>query len=162
MIFGAAVWPGGVPSDTMRRRVAAARQFGAALDRPLYVPTGAVGRNPPAEAEVMARLLRTEAVPAEDILPEPTGTDTLSSARAVAALLAGHAGPVFACSSGYHLPRCVLLLRLCGLPARAAPAPEESPVDTWRYALREIPALPYDALLAWWSRRRSHGTIRSD
>lgn len=152
VVFGAAVWPGGVASPVMRRRVLAARRFGRTLVRPLYLPTGGVGRNPPAESAVMAALLRGLGVAEADIRQEATATDTLSSTRSVAGMLRGHAGPVFACSSAYHLPRCVLLLRLLGVPARAAPAPREACRDTWRLVLREVPALPYDALLALWRR----------
>ena len=106
----------------------------------------------------MAALLRAAGIDDRHILPEPTGTDTLSSVTAVHRLLraAGHFGPVFAATSAYHLPRCVLLLRLAGLPARACPPPP-GPAATswrtrWRWRLREIPALPWDAALVLWLR----------
>jgi len=155
VIFGAAVRPDGRPSRALRRRVAAAAWFGRALaargETPLFVPTGGVGRHGPAEASVMAGLLRALGVPDAAILTEPTATDTLASVRAVRRLLAGRAGPVYAASSCYHLPRCVLLLRLAGLDARAGAAPPgpaaHDPWRRWRWRLREIPAVPYDALL---------------
>lgn len=158
VIFGAAVRPDGTPSGTLRHRVEAAAQFGEALPAPpLYLPTGAPGRHGEAESTVMARLLREGfGVPAGRIREEPTGTDTLSSARAVAAMLRGHAGPVFAATSAYHLPRCVLLLRLAGLGARAVPPPTAPAATAWRkrwwWRLREAPALPYDAILMLWHR----------
>ena len=158
VIFGAAVRPDGTPSGTLRHRVEAAAQFGEALPAPpLYLPTGARGRHGEAESTVMARLLREGfGVPAARIREEPTGTDTLSSARAVAAMLRGHAGPVFAATSAYHLPRCVLLLRLAGLGARAVPPPTAPAATAWRkrwwWRLREAPALPYDAILMLWHR----------
>jgi hypothetical protein len=66
----------------------------------------------------------------------------------VTALLRAHRVdvPVFVASSLYHLPRCLLLLRLLGVSARAA-VPPVVPVAThwWR---REVPAIPYDAALA--------------
>ena len=73
----------------------------------------------------MAELLVSRGVPDERILLEETGTDTLSSVRAVAAVLRRRAiaAPVFAASSLYHLPRCLVLLRLMGMPARAAMPP---------------------------------------
>ncbi|MCQ4162137.1 YdcF family protein [Roseomonas sp. GC11] len=155
VIFGAAVRADGSPSLTLRRRVMAAAAFGATLEAPpLYLPTGAQGRHGPPEAEVMARLLQDLGVPAADIRQERTGTDTLSSARACAALLRGHGGPIYAATSGYHLPRCVMLLRLHGLPARAAPPPEAAHrfLERWRWRLREAFALPYDAIAALWTR----------
>jgi uncharacterized SAM-binding protein YcdF (DUF218 family) len=151
VIFGAAVRPDGKPSTVLRRRVEAAARFGARFVAPLYVPTGGVGRYGPAEASLMAELLRSLGVAATQIVPEETGTDTLSSVRAVAVLLRtrGHSGPVYAATSAYHLPRCVLLLRLAGLPARACPPPP-GPASRrffrrWFWRLREIPALPWDA-----------------
>jgi len=152
VIFGAAVRPGGRPSETLRRRVEAAIAFGRSLDGPLYVPTGGLGRHPPTEARVMARLLLRAKIPRDRIRLEETGRDTLSSALAVADLLRGHGGPVFAVSSAYHLPRCVLLLRMAGLAARAAPPPRQPVRDIWRWWLREGAALPYDAALMLWHR----------
>jgi uncharacterized SAM-binding protein YcdF (DUF218 family) len=160
VIFGAAVRPDGSPSGTLRRRVAAAARFGEAMGaKPLYLPTGAKGRFGAAESSVMAALLReAHGVEPARILEEPTGTDTLSSAVACARMLrgAGHAGPVLAASSAYHLPRCVLLLRLAGVPARAVPPPPVAAAPGWRkrwwWRLREVPALPYDAALMAWHR----------
>lgn len=156
IIFGAAVRPDGGPSLTLRRRVQAAVRFGEALENPLYMPTGGQGRHGPPESVVMARLLQDLGVPADCIRQETTAVDTLSSARACAALLREHRGPVWAASSGYHLPRCVMLLRLMGLPARAAPPPEAAMEwrDRWWWRAREGAALPVDLALGLWARFR--------
>ena len=158
VIYGAAVRPGGVPSGAMRRRVEAALRLGARLDEglgaPLYVPTGGLGDHPPAEAEVMAGLLREAGVPSAAILVEPTGRDTLGSTLACARLLRerGWDGAVvYAATSAYHLPRTVLLLRLAGLKAQACPPPPGPAsarlLPRWRWRLREVAALPVDAAL---------------
>ncbi len=153
VIFGAAVRPDGRPSTTLRLRVEAAARFGARFPEAVYVPTGGIGRFGPAEAAIMADLLRSLGVPGQRIAREESGTDTLSSVRAVAALLRGrgHAGPVYAATSAYHLPRCVLLLRLAGLDAHPCPPPPVPAsrrfVRRWYWRLREIPALPWDVLL---------------
>jgi len=153
IIYGAAVRPGGVPSGALRRRVEAALRLGATLDAPLYVPTGGVGRHPPAEAEVMAGMLRERGVAGHQVLVEPTGRNTLRSTLACARLLRerGHGGPVYAATSAYHLPRAVLLLRLAGLDARPCPPPPGPAsarfLPRWRWRLREAAALPVDA--AW-------------
>ena len=153
VIFGAAVRPDGSPSNTLRRRVEAAAAYGLGQPNVVFVPTGARGRFGPPEADVMAKLLRDLGVSPDRILPEPTGRDTLGSVRAVSRLLRerGHTGPVYAATSAYHLPRCVLLLRLIGLHARACPPPD-SPAATsfwrrWYWRLRELPALPFDTAL---------------
>jgi uncharacterized SAM-binding protein YcdF (DUF218 family) len=159
VIFGAAVRPDGQPSATLRWRVDAALAFARALRAPLFLPTGAVGRHGPSEASVMATRLRAAGVPADHILLEETGTDTLSSARAIVVLLRAQGRvPVYAVSSPYHLPRCVLLLRLLGVPARAGRAPGFAGLPWWQLVywwLRELPALPYDAVLALLARGRS-------
>jgi uncharacterized SAM-binding protein YcdF (DUF218 family) len=138
----------------MRRRVEAALGCGAYLDRPLYVPTGGLGDHPPAEAEVMARLLREAGVPAEAILAEPTGRNTLRSTLACARLLREHgldSAVVHAATSAYHLPRTLLLLRLAGLRPRACPPPPGPAsarlLPRWRWRLREVAALPLDAVM---------------
>jgi len=153
VIYGAAVRPGGLPSDAMRHRVEAALRLGATLDTPLYVPTGGVGRNPPAEAAVMARMLREAGVAERQILVEPTGRNTLRSTLASARLLRerGHgSAAVFAATSAYHLPRTVLLLRLAGLDAHPCPPPPGAAsarfLPRWRWRLREAAALPVDAV----------------
>ena len=144
----------GRPSTTLRWRVEAAAAFGTRFVAPLFVPTGGVGRFGPSEASVMADLLALRGVPPGRVVLEETGTDTFSSARAVARLLQtrGIAAPVFAASSLYHLPRCVLLLRLLGVPARAAGPPFVPAGSHWfarcYWWLREAAALPYDAALA--------------
>ncbi len=159
VIMGAAVRRGGAPSRALSDRVAAALAWGEAQPvRPLYVPSGAVGRHGPAESTVMARLLLEAGVPPARILEEPTGTDTFSSVRACLALLRDHAGPLHVATHRYHLPRVCLLFALGGRPAKAVPPPR-GPAATaslarWRWRLREVPALPYDAALMLLARAR--------
>jgi uncharacterized SAM-binding protein YcdF (DUF218 family) len=153
VIFGAAVRPDGRPSGTLRRRVAAAMAFAARWPEAIFIPTGGIGRFGASEASVMAGLLRCDARPGWSILLEETATDTLSSVRAVRRLLRAHAlgGPVYAATSAYHLPRCLLLFWLAGVPARPCPPPDAPAAAhrwrRWYWRLREIPAIPYDAAL---------------
>lgn len=154
IIFGAGVRPDGQPSTTLRWRVEAAATFARRFTAPLFLPTGGIGRFGPSEASVMAKLLIAAGIPPNRILLEETATDTLSSARAVAALLRTHAieAPVYAASSAFHLPRCLLLLRLLGVPARPAAPPFVPAGSRWwqrgYWWLREVPAVLYDAALA--------------
>ena len=58
---------------------------------------------------------------------------------------------MFAASSLYHLPRCLLLLRLMVSPPTPPCRPWSRPprvVAALHWWLREVPALPYDAVLA--------------
>ena len=154
VIFGAAVRSGGRPSTALRWRVAAAAAFATRFATPLFLPTGGVGRFAPSEASVMATLLAAHGVPSERILLEETATDTFSSARAVARLLRTHgiAAPVFAASSRYHQPRCIMLLWAFGVAARAAGPPFVPAGSHWitrcYHWLREMAALAYDGILA--------------
>jgi uncharacterized SAM-binding protein YcdF (DUF218 family) len=159
IIFGAAVRPDGSPSLALRRRVEAAARFGTGLPDALYLPTGTKGRHGEAECRVMARLLREMGVAEASILEEPTGTDTFSSVLACLRLLRGlgHAGPVHAATSRYHLPRCLLLLRLAGVrawPVPIGPSGGRRWMRRWYWRLREVPAIPYDAALMLWHRAR--------
>ena len=160
VIFGAAVRPGGQPSRTMQARVQAAFDCGG-IDAH-YLPTGAIGRHGPSEASVMAAMLRELGVAADHILLEETGTDTLSSAVACAGLLARRPGPVRVASSGYHLPRCVMLMRMAGIRATRCPPPPPGRF-VWYWRLRECAALPYDAVamgMRQWSLRTSRSGHR--
>jgi len=155
LIFGAAVGPDGKPSTTLRRRVEAALTCARSDPEARFIPTGAVGRHGPSEASVMARLLMESGVRADKILLEETGNDTLSSVRAIRQISyeQGLGGRVMVATSGYHLPRCLTLLCLSGIPARpcSPPKPAESALSRWYWRLREVPALPYDAVLVlWW------------
>jgi uncharacterized SAM-binding protein YcdF (DUF218 family) len=158
VIFGAAVRADGQPSNTLRRRVEAAAAFGLRHPGAIYIPTGGVGRHGASEASVMAGLLRGFGVPPERIMLEETGSDTLSSVRAVRHLVrdARLSGQIYAATSGYHLPRCVLLMRLAGVPARACPPPAFPAAlklrTRWFWRLRESAAIPYDAALMMWLR----------
>ena len=159
VIFGAAVREDGSPSGALRDRVGAAVRFGRrVLPRPIYIVTGAQGRYGPPECEVMATLLMDRGVEPDYIVLEPTGTNTLRSVLAVARLLQGMKGPVYAATSAYHMPRCVLLLGLAGLDAHRSP-PAIGPASSrlirrWWWRLREIPALPLDGLLMSWFKFR--------
>nr|WP_321986277.1 YdcF family protein [uncultured Lichenicoccus sp.] len=153
IIFGAGLRPDGSPSPTLAGRVRAALEHASGLDDVLYVPTGGVGLHGPSEAIAMAAMLRAAGVPDSSIACEPTAHDTLASVLACRALLRrlAHQGPVLAATSAYHLPRCLLLLRLAGMPARAVPPPPRPAASHWRkrwyWRLREVPALPWDAFL---------------
>jgi vancomycin permeability regulator SanA len=158
LIFGAAIRPDGKPSVTLRRRVEAALAGAKGHPETRFVPTGAAGRHGKSEASVMAGLLMKSGVPADNILLEETGVDTLSSVKAIRRLLRERppSGQVMVATSAYHLPRCMILLCLCGITARPCRPPATRAASSWRkrwyWRLREVPALPYDAVLALWAR----------
>ncbi len=155
IIFGAAVRPDGSPSGALRDRVAAAAHFGATLPDAHYMPTGGQGRFGPPEAEMMAALLLAHGVDAALITQERTARNTIGSVRACARLLPQGAR-VYAATSGYHLPRCLVLLRIAGLDAHPCPPPagpaSRRAAQRWFWRLREVAALPVDTAVLLWQR----------
>ncbi|GBQ59807.1 YdcF family protein [Komagataeibacter swingsii] len=162
VIFGARLHPDGAPTRTLRLRVGAAHAFGRRRGRVVYVPTG--GPSQPSgrrEAVVMADMLQAMGVPPDAIMVEDTAPDTLASAIRCTGLLRrqGYAGPVAVASSAYHLPRCLLLMRMMGWQVVRVPPPDAPAAQRlgrrWFWRLREGAALPWDALLLAWYRLRA-------
>ena len=157
VIFGAAVWPDGGPSPSLRRRIAYGRQ--AALDDPqaLIFCSGGVGRHGASEAGLMAKLLIETGVDPARIALDEHSRDTLENVAAAAAFI--HAerleGAVI-CTDGYHVPRCRMLFRALGVPSRAGPV-RKGYAGTRRHWLRmvgrEMLAYPYDWALTLIARR---------
>lgn len=121
VVLGAAVWPGGTPSPTLRRRVTWAatlyRQRGGSL-----LLTGGRGRHPPAEAEVMAALAGQLGVPAERLIREPEGRTTWDSAWRCAGLIRSHGWrDVILVTDPWHMPRTRIAFRAFGIRARGCP-----------------------------------------
>lgn len=155
IIFGAALRPDGTPSPALLHRVLAAVQFGARQNAPLYLVTGGVPRHGLTEASVMRRLLLEAGISPEAILEDHAATDTFDSVVNCTKILKeqGFDGHNLALTtSTYHLPRCLLLMRLAGWRVRAVPFP--FPVtgreSIFRTSLRighELIASLWDALL---------------
>jgi uncharacterized SAM-binding protein YcdF (DUF218 family) len=158
VILGAAVWPGGVPSNAMRRRVHAAITSARRSPNPRFLATGGVGQNPPSEASLMQKLLIESGVPAGDILLEEESTDTLSSVRNCSRIVRTLTGiaTVTVCTDRYHIARTRWLFRIYGIRTRAGEIPSgrrQTGLRKWiYYCLREAPAIVQDTFLALASR----------
>jgi uncharacterized SAM-binding protein YcdF (DUF218 family) len=153
VLFGASVTADGRPSHTLASRIEGAADWAAEHPRDMLIATGGVGRRGPAEAWVMAELLRARGIADERILLEPHGRDTLESVRLCDALLRerGDCARVVCCTSTFHQPRCALLFRLLGYEVVLPPMPSaRRHLARARYArlvLKEMAATPYDAML---------------
>lgn len=122
----------------------------------LVVVTGGVGKHPPSEAAVMARVLREEGVPDGAIIVEAEAGSTWDSARLVAPLLA-RAGvrSVLAVTDPLHCVRTVAAFEKAGLTARAEPV-YSSPM--WRVPwLRRGQFLRESGALVWYRMRYGVG-----
>ncbi|WP_299929554.1 YdcF family protein [uncultured Pelagimonas sp.] len=144
IVLGAAVWPGGEPSPSLRRRAEHAAKLWQDGMVSAIIGSGGVGKHPPSEAQVIADICRAKGVPEACILQEDKATTTEENLRFSARLLAEH-GAVSAVlvTDAYHAPRALLVARRLGMKATAS-CPKMTGT-TWRRVIkawmREIPAL---------------------
>ena len=113
-MLGCRLFPGGRPSERLRRRV----RLGVGLYRegvaPLIVMSG--GGGPVAEAAVMRDLAQEAGMPETALLLEPESRDTFENAANTARLLqAVGKSRVVLVSDRLHLPRAARLFRRAGL-----------------------------------------------
>lgn len=144
IVLGAAVWPGGVPSPTLRRRAEKAAALYRAGRVGGIIATGALGRNPPSEARVIRDVVVAAGVAEADVLLDAHSTSTLENLANARALLPDGACPVIV-SDLWHLPRARLTARRLGFRAQSAPASLRGarPLGILSAILREIPAFAW-------------------
>lgn len=159
VVLGTEVLAGGRPSRTLEARVRhAARMYaGGAVDR--LVVTGGLGKHPPTEARVMARVLGAEGVPDAAVLLEDEAESTWDSARLVARVLAAEGiGRVLVVTDPLHCVRAVAAFERVGVLARPEPV-YSSPMwrDPW---LRRGQFFRESGALVWYGARHGVG-VRS-
>ena len=145
VVLGNAVTPAGQPSPRLQARLdTAAALYRAGIVRRILV-SGGIEPSGQDEAATMAGYLAQQAVPADAILQDPHGDDTLATARNTAGLPGGP-GRVVVVTQWFHVPRAVLAMRRAGVHGVSAAWPR---FIEWRDAysfLREAAALPAYAL----------------
>jgi uncharacterized SAM-binding protein YcdF (DUF218 family) len=143
LVLGAAVWPGGEPSPTLRRRTLHAAGLWQRGEVAWIVACGGLGVNPPTEAEVMRDLLLEAGVPAEALRLEDRSHNTHENIALAGPILRdlGVSGVVIV-TDATHAPRARLIAR--GLGLRATSSSPSLRGARWRttlrQALREVPA----------------------
>lgn len=153
IVFGAAVRANGRPSAALRRRIEAASAWAKKYPRSIIMPTGGVGDHGRAEAKVVRDALIADGVTSRRIVMELDGHDTLESVMLCHKLIQrrGDCERVVCCTSRYHQPRCSMLLRLLGyrvvLPKIPIRRGHLTRFGLVRLFVRELAALPYDALM---------------
>ena len=154
LILGAAVWPDGAPSPTLRRRTLHAAALWRRGGVRFLIPCGGLGLHPPTEAEAMRALLLAEGVPSGAIHLEDRSRNTHENLLFALPILADlGATQAVIVTDATHAPRARLIARRLGLAAtssspslRGAHFP-----TTLRQSLREVPAT---ALALWRLRHR--------
>jgi uncharacterized SAM-binding protein YcdF (DUF218 family) len=121
-------------------------------DVDLLIPTGGVGDHPPAEADVMSRILREMGVPEKAILREGVARSTWESAVQVARISGrkGFAG-VLVVSDPLHCVRAVSAFEKAGVAAEAEPV-YASPMWRKKWSRRGQLARESGALVWYWIR----------
>jgi uncharacterized SAM-binding protein YcdF (DUF218 family) len=102
----------------------------------------------------MGDRLRAHGIASGRIIEDRAARDTMDTVRAAVRLIP-RSSAVLAVSSAYHVPRCVVLLRLAGFRARGLGATAGHRIGRagwfW-WAARELPAVIWDVVLALWLR----------
>lgn len=166
VIFGAAVWPDGRPSPSLRRRVA----YGAAAARSdpddLVFCSGGVGRFGPSEASLMRELLAGAGIDPSRIVLDEDSLDTLQNVVAAARFIhrQGLDGAVV-CTDRYHVARIRMLFTALGVasePGPIAPGRGGTAPSYWlAMRARELAAYPYDLAVVLHRRRELRRMITS-
>lgn len=147
IILGAAVWEGGRPSPSMYARVKeGVKLYQRGLVAKLIV-TGGLGRIPPTEAEVMAKLAKSLGVREKDILLEKEATSTRENLL-YSKKIGDQQGfnSYILVTDAFHLKRALLIANSLGLTKVQGIPALESPLYTnkwlrFKYTLRETFAL---------------------
>jgi uncharacterized SAM-binding protein YcdF (DUF218 family) len=121
-------------------------------DVDLLIPTGGVGDHPPAEAEVMSRILREMGVPEKAILREGVARSTWESAVQVARISRRKGiARVLVVSDPLHCVRAVSAFEKGGVAAEAEPV-YASPMWRKKWSRRGQLARESGALVWYWIR----------
>ena len=148
IILGCAVWPGERPSPSLEARV----QHGIVLYQrgmaDYIVLSGAVGRYPPAEAEVMRRLAVAQGVPEQSLILDTESRSTIESIQRAGSTMQEHDwNTAIIVSDPFHIYRALMMARDEGIHAWGSPA-LNSPTYTiprlrYYYTLREVLAIAH-------------------
>lgn len=156
VVFGAAVRADGRPSGALAGRIALARRLVLEQHDAIVFCSGAVGREGPSEASVIADGLH-DMVAGERLVLDEASRDTLQTALAAARYARAHGiARCITCTDNWHQPRAWMLLRMFGVAADGAwmtHRPQPVALRARNYA-REALALPYDAVAGAWARVR--------
>lgn len=151
VVLGAAVWEGGIPSPSLRRRILYAIELIHRQKAGVLILSGGIGKYPPSEAQVMQQISLQQGINENQIILDEQAKSTLESAIICTQILQENQWDnVLIVSDHYHLLRAVVLFRLLGILAEGS-SPDKKGIGTsrwqwWYLHLREIIALPWNIL----------------
>lgn len=143
VVLGNAVLANGQPSPRLAARLdEGAAVWRAGLVRAVIV-SGEIERNGEDESAVMRRYLLAKGVPASAIIVDPSGINTLATARDTAAILKAHGWrTAMAVTQYYHIPRTRLALDQYGIKDVRSAHAHYFERDDLPAILREVVAYP--------------------
>lgn len=122
LVLGAAVWPGGIPSPTLKRRALKGAELVLTGQASALIACGGLGKHGPSEAQVIRQICLSAGVPDGCIHLEDRSTTTEENIRLALPILQSlQTERVFVVTDGYHSLRAVLIARKYGLIATASP-----------------------------------------
>lgn len=143
LVLGAAVWPNGEPSPSLKRRALHAAQLFHEGKVTHIIGCGGLGQHPPTEAEMIGRLCEKDGVPADRIGFEANSHSTADNIRFALPLIRDlGAQSAVIVTDRYHAPRARLTARRLGLTV-TSDCPRSTGTRKLRVLksyLREIPA----------------------
>ena len=141
------MWPDETPSPALKRRALHAAALFHAGRAPAIIATGGLGRHPPSEAEMIARLCVQSGIPEASIFLEDQSTTTMENFRFALPILAKlKARSVLIVSDQYHLPRANMCLRHFGIECAGSPSKDATGPSFSQNLMmwsRELAALPF-------------------
>jgi len=149
VVLGAAVWEGGRPSPTLRRRILHAIELLKRGHSDVLILTGGIGKNPPSEAQVMKRIAIEKGVTEEQIIVEESAKSTLDSAYACSKIIRMNRwSSALIVTDRYHVLRSAFLFRQFGIRVFfSTPDDVGFTLRSWKFWYsysREYLALPWN------------------
>jgi len=116
VVLGNEVYLNGEPSRPLKARLDRAVELFRRHLFPQIVVSGGIETNGTDETLAMRQYLMRQGVPAEAILLDPRGADTMDTAEDTVALMNQHGWKrIIVISQYFHLPRCKLAFRKAGI-----------------------------------------------
>jgi vancomycin permeability regulator SanA len=125
VVFGAQVYPSGLPSQTLADRIATGVELYRQGLVTVLIMSGGVGQEGFDEAQVMRDVAVAAGVDPKAIIVDSAGVTTEATVANVAALLGLRPGSptrLIAVSQAYHLPRVQLAFAVTGIDVLTVPA----------------------------------------
>ena len=149
VVLGAAVWAGGRPSPTLRRRILHAIELLKKGHSDVLILTGGIGKNPPSEAKVMKRIAIEKGVSENQIIVEESAKSTIDSAYACSKIIRMNGwSSALIVTDRYHVLRSVFLFRQFGIRVFfSTPEDVGFTVKSWKFWYRysrELLAFPWN------------------